>query len=272
MSERVEIVSVDAENVEEQGFFCYKSKPKSAGYRQKLDWLRGRFAEGMRIKILYEGKRSVGFVEYMPGESGWRAVHAPGYLLVHCIWVVGRAKNQGHGRRLLDECLHDARQAGAHGAAAVTTQRVWLADKRLFLKAGFEVVDQAPPSFELLVKSFDGAPLPRFPTDWRQRLARYGPGLTVINSYQCPYIEDATREVIELGREYGVEAQVVRLTTGQEVQATAPTAYGVFQIVYDGELVSYHYLGRREKERLVTLLVQHTSQGVSGLAPVPPGK
>ena len=39
MSDEVKIVSVDADNVEEQGFFCYKSKPKSAGYQQKLAWL-----------------------------------------------------------------------------------------------------------------------------------------------------------------------------------------------------------------------------------------
>jgi L-amino acid N-acyltransferase YncA len=252
---QVEIVTVDADNVEQQGFFCYKSKPKSVGYAQKLDWLRERFAEGMRIKIVYEGKRSVGFIEYLPGEYAWRAVHAPGYLLVHCIWVVGRAKNQGYGQRLLDECLQDARQSGAHGVVAVTTSRVWLADKKLFLKAGFEVVDQAPPAFELLVLRFDDAPLPAFPTDWPERAARFGPGLTILRSDQCPYIEDATREVVELGREYGVEARVVRLTSGQEVQAAAPTAYGVFQIVYDGELVSYHYLGRKEKERLVQLLM-----------------
>ena len=93
MSEQVEIVTVDATNVDEYGFFCYKSKPKSAGYRQKLGWLRERFAEGMRIQILYEGKRSVGFVEYMPGEAAWRAVDAAGYMLIHCIWVVGRTPN-----------------------------------------------------------------------------------------------------------------------------------------------------------------------------------
>lgn len=257
MGVQVEIVSVDADNVGEQGFFCYKSKSKSVGYGQKLGWLRRRFAEGIRIKILYEGKRSVGFIEYLPGEFAWRAVHARGYLLVHCIWVVGRAKNQGYGRRLLDECLQDTQQTGAHGVAAVTSSRVWLADKKLFLKAGFEVVDQAPPSFELLVQRFDDAPPPAFPTDWPERLARYGPGLTVIRSDQCPYIEDATREVVELAREHGIEARVVRLSSGQEVQASAPTAYGVFQIVYDGELVSYHYLGRKEKERLVGLLAQH---------------
>jgi ribosomal protein S18 acetylase RimI-like enzyme len=256
MIEQTEIVLVGADNVDERGFFCYKSKPKSVGFRQKLDWLRQRFAEGMCIKILYEGKRSVGFIEYLPGEFAWRAVHAPGYLFIHCIWVVGRAKNQGYGRRLLDECLQDARQSGAHGVATVTTSRPWLADKKLFLRAGFEVVDQAPPAFELLVQRFDDAPLPAFPHDWQERAAHYGPGLTVIRSDQCPYIEDATQAVIELGREHGVEAQVVRMTSGQEVQASAPTAYGVFQIVYDGGLVCYHYLGRKEKERLVGLLSQ----------------
>ncbi|MFZ5917017.1 MAG: GNAT family N-acetyltransferase [Chloroflexota bacterium] len=259
MSENVKIVTVDAGNIDEQGFFCYKSKPKSAGYGQKLAWLKDRLAEGMRLKIVYEGKRSVGFIEYLPGEFAWRAVHAPGYQLVHCIWIVGKAKGQGYGQRLLDECLADARQSGAHGVAAVTTSRVWLAHDKLFLKAGFEVVDQAPPSFELLVQRFDDAPLPTFPQDWQERAARCGPGLTVFRSDQCPYIEDATREVVELGRQYGIEARVVRLTSAQQVQTAAPTAYGVFQIVYDGELVSYHYLGPREKERLVGLLARQAS-------------
>jgi ribosomal protein S18 acetylase RimI-like enzyme len=256
MMDTVKIVTVDAGNVDEKGFFCYKSKPKAVGYGQKLNWLRERFAEGMRIKILYEGKRSVGFVEYLPGEFAWRAVHAPGYFLVHCIWVVGKAKNQGYGRMLLDECVEDARQSGTHGVAAVTSSRPWLTDKKLFLKAGFEAVDQAPPSFELLVQRFDDAPLPAFPTNWPERLARCGPGLTILRADQCPYIEDATRDVVELGREYGVEARVVHLTSGQEVQASAPTAYGVFQIVYDGGLVCYHDLGQKERERLVQLLAR----------------
>jgi hypothetical protein len=76
MSNNVEIITVDADNVEQHGFFCYKSKPKSEGYRRKLAWLKQRFAEGMQIKILYEGKRSIAFIEYIPGEYTWRAVNA----------------------------------------------------------------------------------------------------------------------------------------------------------------------------------------------------
>lgn len=33
MNDNVRIVTVDATNVEQEGFFCYKSKPKSEGYR-----------------------------------------------------------------------------------------------------------------------------------------------------------------------------------------------------------------------------------------------
>ena len=254
MNDKVKIVSVNADNVDAEGFFCYKSKPKSEGYGRKLDWLKQRFSEGLRIKILYEGKRSFGFIEYIPGEFAWRAIKANGYLVVHCIWVVGRGKKKGYGSRLLNECVEDAREMGKHGVAMVTSSRHWLAGKKLFLKNGFEVVDQAPPSFELLVKRFDdGAPLPTFPQDWDERASRYGAGLTVVYANQCPYIRDAVQQYVDLAEEKGVEARVVKVTSSQEVQDTAPSAYGVFNVVYDGRLVTYHYMGKKEKEALIEL-------------------
>lgn len=255
MSDDVKIVTVDTSNVAERGFFCYKSKPKSAGYQQKLAWLKQRFAEGMRIKILYEGQRSVGFIEYIPGEFAWRAVEAPNYLLIHCIWVVGKGKKKGYGSRLLNECVEDAREMGKRGVAMVTSSRPWLAGKKLFLKNGFEVVDQAPPSFELLVKRFDDhAPLPAFPQDWDERASRYGAGLTIVYADQCPYINDAVQQYVELAEERGVEAHVVKLMSGREVQDAAPSPYGVFNVVYhDGGLVTCRYLGKKEREALIEL-------------------
>ena len=178
----VEIIAVDATNVAEQGFFCYKSKRKAVGYQRKLNWLKQRFSEGMQIKILYEGDRSVGFIEYIPGEFAWRAVNAEGYMIVHCLWVVGKGKGKGYGSRLLAECVENAQSLGKHGVAMVTSSRVWLADKKILLKNGFESVDEAPPSFELLVKRFDEAPPPTFPRNWDERLSRYGSGLTVFRA------------------------------------------------------------------------------------------
>jgi hypothetical protein len=134
MNNSLEIDTVDETNVAEHGFFCYKSKPKSPGYQKKLDWLRERFAEGLKIKILYENERTVGFIEYIHGEHTWRVVNAPGQLVIHCLWVVGRAKGKSYASRLLDECVEDALQQGKSGVVIVSSRGNWLAAKRYSLK------------------------------------------------------------------------------------------------------------------------------------------
>jgi hypothetical protein len=126
--------------------------------------------------------------------------------------VVGKGKGKGHGARLLQICLDDARAQGKHGMVMVASDGVWLAKKDIFLKHGFEEIAQAPPSFQLLAYRFDNAaPLPTFPTDWEGRQARFGPGLTVIRTPQCPY--------------------------------------GVFGIVLDDQLLAYHYLQRKDFDK-----------------------
>jgi ribosomal protein S18 acetylase RimI-like enzyme len=265
MATHVEILTVDASNVGQYGFFCYKSKPKAEGYRRKLAWLERRFAEGMTIKIVREDKRSVGFLEYIPGQYAWRAVQAPDYLMIHCLWVVGRAKKKGYGSLLLRECLRDAREMRMQGVAMVTSQGNWLASSSLLLRNGFEVVDRAPPKFELVVKRFVEAPAPALSYDWERRLRLCGSGLTVFRSDQCPYLESAVRVALDVFRsdqcpylesavrvaleaagEAGVDARVVHLKSAQDVQALSPSSYGVFGLVYNGRLLSYHLMGKKE--------------------------
>jgi L-amino acid N-acyltransferase YncA len=251
MGDRVEIVSVDASNVEKEGFFCRKSKRKSPGYKRKSEWLEHRFAEGMRIKILHENGRSVGFIEYVPGQNAWRAVNATDYVVIHCIWVVGRAKEKGYGTRLLNECIEDARNSGAHGVAMVTSRRPWLAGSELLLRNGFDLVGQAPPCFGLVVKRFNDAPWPSFPEDWDQRLASYGSGMTVVHADQCPYNEYGVEVVEDAARQRGLDFRSVKLTSSQEVQERAPSAYGIFNVVYGRELVTYHYEGPKTLAKLL---------------------
>jgi len=120
MAAQVEIVTVDAANVGQRGFFCYKSKPKAVGYRRKLDWLQSRFAEGLVIKIASEDGRSVGFIEYMPGEYAWRAVHAPDYMVIHCLMIAKRQfKGKGYGALLVEDCVAEAKRAKMAGVAVV---------------------------------------------------------------------------------------------------------------------------------------------------------
>ena len=243
-------MTVDAGNVDTHGFFCYKSKLKSPGYGHKLAWLRERFEEGLTIKMVYEGKRSVGFIEYIPGEYTWRVVDAPGYLVIHCLWVVGRAKGKGYGSRLLDECIEDAKRQGKHGVVMVSSRGNWLAHEKVFLKSGFEQIGSAPPSFQLLVRQTGDGPRPAFPENWDERLASFGPGVTLVYADQCPYMLDAVSHAVQVLEERGLEVKTVRLDDVRDVRERSPSPYGVFAIVMDGQLFSYHYLGSKEIRQL----------------------
>ncbi len=239
------LIDVTLDNVAETGFFCKMSQPKSAGYQRKRRWLEARFAEGLQIKLLDLSQGGRGFIEYIPGAYAWRPVEAAGYLFIHCLWVVGKSKGQGYARLLLEACLAEAERQGRKGVAMVTSEGNWLLGKRLLLRHGFESVDRAPPSFELLVKRFGSSPPPSFPDDWEARAKRYGSGLTVVRSDQCPYLDDATRFATEAARERGLEAQVVELTSAREIRERAPSPYGVFSILLDGRVLSYHYLFKK---------------------------
>ena len=133
----------------------------------------------------------------------------------------------------------------------VTSHGYWLAGSELFLKSGFAAIDQAPPSFELLVKRFGDAPLPAFPADWGARLGRYGSGLTVVYANQCPYIDNAIQIVTGTAAERGIETRAVKLESSRQVQDAAPSAYGVFGVVYNGQLLTYHYVTQKEMAALL---------------------
>ncbi len=251
-----DIVDVTPTNLERHDLFCKKSKPKEAGYRNKTSWFENRFDEELRIKLLRvdEGKKNLvsrGFIEYIPAESGWRVVNADGYMLIHCIWVVGRNKKKGYGSKLLAACVEEAKSSGKRGVAVVAGRGNWLTDPKFFTERGFSAVDTAPPAFELLAMKFGAAADPSFPTDWEARLRRFGSGLTIVRSHQCPYVDDATGIILDAAEELGMETKVVELTTAKEVQERAPSAYGIFNIVYDGKLVSYCWLSRKDAPKVL---------------------
>jgi len=252
MKNKFEIKTVDASNVDDTGFFCYMSKRKEPGYKQKRDWLEARFAEGMKIKIVHEnGGRDEAFIEYIPGEYAWRAVHAPGYMVIHCLWVVGKGKGKGYGSRLIKECLDDARAQKMHGVAMLTSDRTWLASKEIFAGNGFTEVDQAPPSFQLMAARFGSAPEPSLPKNWDERAKAFGRGLTVVRTAQCPYIENATKAILAFAKERNIKAKVVEFKSAREVQERSPSAYGVFGTVLDGRFLAYYYLLPKDFDKLL---------------------
>jgi hypothetical protein len=138
------------------------------------------------------------------------------------------------------------------GAAVVTRKGSFMADKTVFLKKGFEAVDKAKPDFELLAKKLDTAAAdPRFKPDMTAGLGKYGSGLTVLRSPQCPYTEKNVAAILEAAKdEFGLEPALIDLEDAEAAQ-NAPCPFGTFGIVYDGKVISHHPIS---KTRFVNIM------------------
>jgi hypothetical protein len=250
----VKLVDITLDNVCEHGVCGYKNI-KNKGLQRKVEWLKDRFSEGMKIKtIVTENDGSQGLIEYIPGEYCWRPVDAKGYMFIHCIFSGFKKvyKGQGYGSRLIDECIKDAKQQKMQGVAVVTRKSGWMADNRIFFKKGFEVVDSAAPDFDLLVKKFnDDAPNPKFKGTWQENLRQYSEGLTIVWSGQCPYPAKYVEELAETAeKEFNIVPQVVELKTCEEAQ-NSPCPFGVFCVVYDGKVVAGTPISKRRLSNIL---------------------
>jgi hypothetical protein len=243
----VEIIETNGENILEYGVCGYKDI-KRAGYLEKIEWLKKRFQEGMRVKTLYSDKDGTqGMIEYIPSEYCWRPVEANGYMFIHCVFsgFKNSYKGKGYGSLLVEECLEDARRGNLHGVVVVTRKGPFMAGKELFVKTGFEVIDKAPPDFELLVKKFNkNAPAPKFKGEWDKRLSHYNKGLTIIRADQCPYTVKNVREMSEAAEQsYGIQPNIISLKNCEEAQ-NSPCAFGTFCIIHRGKVIAYHPISK----------------------------
>ena len=239
----VEIIDTKIDNILEYGVCGYKDIRK-AGYPEKIEWLKERFPEGMKIKTLYSDEDGTqGMIEYNPGEYCWRPVEASGYMIIHCIFSGFKNiyKGKGYGSLLLGECLRDVRNGNMYGVTVVTRKGPFMAGKELFVKNGFEVADKAPPDFELLVKKCNkNTPTPKFKVKWEERLSQYGKGLTIIRADQCPYTVKNVKEISETADKiYGIKPNIISLKNCEEAQ-NSPCAFGTFCIIFHGKVIACH--------------------------------
>ena len=233
------IIDVDENNISQYPPKCFLN-PKNEGYQIKIEWLKKRFSEGLKIKLLYLETKCIGFIEYVPGEYAWRAVDAKGYMFIHCIWISpNKHKEKGYGSLLVKECIKDAKKEGKYGVAVVTSEGPFMAGKDLFLKNEFKSIASAKPSFELMVKSLKEGSLPKF-NDWEKQLSKYE-GLNIIYSNQCPWVVRSIKELSETTKKKGLELKVTELKNAEQAQ-NAPSLYAVFNLIYNGKLLIDHYI------------------------------
>jgi hypothetical protein len=224
---------------------CGVKNSAHEGRCNKNRWLKAQFKKELRAKVLLTpDKRQCGYIEYVPGEYAWRGVDAGGYMFIHCVFTFYKQyQHRGCGALMIQACMEDAAKAGMLGVAVVAREQPWLAGPSLFPANGFELVDTAPPDYQLLVRKLNpSAANPAFKTGWEDRLKKYSRGLTIIHSHQCPHIAKFAGEIAEAAeRDYGIKPRIVEIRSYRDAQ-NAPTPYAVFAVLHDGRILADHQI------------------------------
>jgi ribosomal protein S18 acetylase RimI-like enzyme len=253
----MEIVNINKTNLEKHpGTICFINE-KNPYFPLKTEWLEKRFDENLRIKLLYttEPVKLAGFIEYVPGESAWRAVSAKNYLFIHCIWIYpNKHKNQGFGTLLINECINDAKSENYNGVAVVTSKNAFMAESGLFLKNGFRKTDSDALGNELFILTFKEGEIPSI-NNWESKLPDYQ-GLQILYSRQCPWVARFIQEIKDADLLKNLNIKITEIKTPLEAQ-NAPSLYATFNLINNGKLLADRYISMTrfknilKKEKLI---------------------
>jgi GNAT superfamily N-acetyltransferase len=257
---KTEIIDLNPSNVDAYDLFCKKSQKFSEGYRKKLAWVKSQFGLGLRIKLVVEydakGPSSKGFIEYMPGEVCWRSVNAPGWLVIHCLWVTGQNKGKGYGSRLLDECINDAKSGGFKGVAVLTSENAtFLVKKKLFMKTGFslaESIEVSNKTYDLFyhpVKKIGEKDIPVIAKNVKSSIDDTD-GFHVFDSCQCPYAADSNETIKNYAKSQKEKCIVKDVTNLEGNNKSIMGPFGAYAVFYHGKRLTHRPLDLRTLKKI----------------------
>jgi hypothetical protein len=250
----IEIITLDSKNIATEHLCCAMVDKKcQKGVILKKQLIKKRLPEGFTFKKCnVQGKV---LIEYVPAENAWSPIDAPGYMFIHCFWVSGRYKGQGLGTKLLKECIKDAKNK--KGIVVVTSQKPkpFLTDKGFFIKKGFEICDEAPPYFELMVKKFKDAPSPKFRDNAKKGKVTNKKGLTFIYSDLCPFTDSWVDQMIEFSKPFNIPSKKIKIKTKKEAQ-NIPSAFPIFSVFYNGNFLTHQMVGQKRFHTLLNQVIK----------------
>lgn len=238
----ISIVEINSSNIFEKGMCCSRNK-KSGGYNAKVEWTGLKCNNSLKLYLAKDDKGvCIGYIEYTDSEYAWRPVNAKNYLFIHCIVVLSKdSRNQAVGTELIKACEEDAKRRKKSGVCVMTSDGRWMAESKIFEKNGYLKADELG-RFELFVKKLSvKSPTPKF-YDWNIQLKKYK-GWNIIYANQCPWHDKSVKDLTEEAKENKIKLNIIELKEAKDAQA-APSGFGVFSIVKDGELIEDHYISK----------------------------
>ena len=122
-----------------------------------------------------------------------------------------------------------------------------MAGKEVFLKSGFKQIAEVD-RFQLVIYRLREGHEPRF-RDISGNMAKFR-GLQVVYSAQCPMLPKSVNDLSDIAAEQGLKLKVTVLSDAREAQ-NAPSYYGVFSLLWNGRLLSDHYVSKGRFKNLL---------------------
>ena len=243
-----EYINITLDNIDQEHICCAISDKKYfEGVFNKKEWLKKRITEGHVFrKLNVQGKV---FVEYAPLEKAWVPIEGNGFLYIYCLWVSGKFKGQSYGKQLLEYVINDAKKKGKQGVCVISSKKKksYLANKKFFLKYGFEVVDQIE-DYELLSLSFNHQK-PSFCKNVKQMMIDSN-HITIYYSPQCPFTLNCIHEIKEYIKDCNIQVAFIKIDTLEKAK-NIPCIFNNWAVFKNGKYVSHILLNKKGFEKLL---------------------
>ncbi len=241
-------INLTAQNLGYEHLCCaIADKKHQRGVDVKKAWLKERFTEGHVMRKL-DAKGKV-FIEYAPLEKAWVPVTGDNFIYIYCLWVSGSFKGKGHGTKLLEYCITDAKDRGRWGVCVISSKKKkpFLSDKAFLERFGFTTVDTTG-EYELLALSFDET-VPRF-ADCAKEQSIDDTQLTIFYAKQCPYIPNCIEQIERYCEDNGVPLKLVAIDS-LETAKSAPCVFNNWAVFYGGKFNTVHLLNEGYLKKLL---------------------
>jgi ribosomal protein S18 acetylase RimI-like enzyme len=217
----MKLLNIDNKNIDQEHICCAIGNDEANTRRAegKKTWMKQRFKDGLVFKRF--DARGKFFIEYLPIENVWKPIKGRNYLAINCLWVSGQYKNKGLAKKLLNECIQDAKKQKKDGVCYVASNKKmpFLTDKKFFEHFGFKVVDQAQPYFELLAYKINkNSPNPQFAPSVKKGKISTKKDFSFIYSDQCPYMEEYVSIMANVLIKKKISHELIKLTNKTEAQ------------------------------------------------------
>ncbi len=247
------IITIDKTNIDHEHICCAIGNDKQNLNRahSKKEWMKGEFDNGLVFKRL--DQRGKVFIEYSPIEKTWKPIIGKNHMVINCLWVSGQFKGKGFSTQLLDACIADARHQEKDGIVVVSSTKIkpFLTDKKFYVKHHFELIDKAPPYFELLVLRLnDNGENPRFSDHVKDGTCTYKEGFSFIYSNQCPFMDEYVALLKEITQKNGIPSHIHKLSSFKEAQEMG-SPFGTLGIYFNGEFQTHELMSEKKFEKFI---------------------